>query len=264
MVKRKHLILLIIFCTPWAHAQAPRVIDVATRMGVTQRFLLIQPQSNATPKAAVILFAGGDGGVRLSPEGALGALRGNFLMRSRDAFAAHGLLVAVIDAPSDRQAPPFLGGFRQTAQHVTDVKAVIAWLRQETELPVWLIGTSRGTQSAAYIATQAAPADGGPNGVVLTASILRDPKGRPLPDMALERIGVPVLVVHHRQDGCHACLFADLPRLTGKLGHLKRGATMVFDGGVSVGDPCQARAHHGFNGIEDEVIGKIAAWVLAQ
>jgi hypothetical protein len=35
------------------------------------------------------------------------------------------------DAPSDRQSAPYLGGFRQTTAHVEDVKAVIAWLRQE-------------------------------------------------------------------------------------------------------------------------------------
>lgn len=30
--------------------------------------------------------------------------------------------------------------------------------------------------------------------------------------------------------------------------------------GVSVGDPCQARAHHGFNGIETRVVEAIAAF----
>lgn len=255
----KLLILLIFyasgFCT-LAHGQ--RVIDVPTRAGVTQRLLLLQP---ADARAVVILFAGGDGGVRIAPDGTLGALRGNFLVRSREAFAAQGLAVAVIDAPSDRQNVPYLGGFRQTREHVEDVKVAMAWLRQELKLPVWLIGTSRGTQSAAYVATQLAPAHGGADGVVLTASILNDNRSRAVPRMALENIQTPVLVVHHRQDGCRVCLFSDLPQLTDKLKHVKRTETMVFDGGISVGDPCEARAHHGFNGIEAEVIGKIAQWI---
>src|SRR5205085_1458155 len=108
-----------------------------------------------------------------------------------------GLVVAVIDAPSDRQNWPYLNDFRQTADHVTDVKAAIAWLRQELKLPVWLVGTSRGTQSAAFIATQLAPADGGPDGIVLTSTILQDRRTRAVPDMALERIKVPVLITHH-------------------------------------------------------------------
>ena len=233
------------------------MVDVATREGVTQRFLLLQPPD---AKAAVILFAGGDGGIQIAPDGSI-KRAGNFLVRSRATFAAQGLAVAVIDAPSDRQSEPFLSGFRQTASHVADVKAVIAWLRLETKLPVWLIGTSRGTQSAAYVATQLAPADGGADGIVLTSSVLVDKRSRPVPGLPLDRINVPVLVTHHRLDSCRACLFADLPLLTDKLKHLKKTATLVFEGGGSVGDPCEARAYHGYNGIETEVVSQIAGWI---
>ena len=169
-------------------AQTPRVVDVPTRTGVTQRFLLLQPEQAQQTKAAVILFAGGDGGVQLAADGAIGGMRGNFLVRTREMFTAQGLAVAVIDAPSDRQMQPFLAGFRQTREHVEDVKQVIAWLRSELKLPVWLIGTSRGTQSAAYIGTQLTPAEGGPDGLVLTASILLDKRGRPVPGMALGQL----------------------------------------------------------------------------
>jgi hypothetical protein len=251
----KCLIIFTILCN--AQAQTARVVDVPTRPGVTQRVLLLQP---GQAKAVVILFAGGDGGIQISAQGEI-ARGGNFLVRSRNEFAARGLAVAVIDAPSDRQSEPYLSGFRQSADHVADVKAVIAHLRQDLQLPVWLIGTSRGTQSAAYVATQLAPADGGPDGLVLTASVLVDKREPAVPDMVLARIVVPVLVAHHRRDSCRVCLFADLPRLTDRLRHLKQTETLVFDGGVSAGDPCGARAHHGFNGIEAEVVEKIAAWI---
>ena len=117
-------------------------------------------------------------------------------------------------------------------------------------------------QSAAYISTQLTPADGGPDGLVLTASILLDKRGRPVPGMALDRIQTPVLVVHHVRDGCWACQFTDMPALTNKLKHMKRTDLITFDGGNSAGDPCEARAYHGFNGVETEVVGKIAAWIL--
>jgi len=253
----RHLWLLMVFCSSPLQAQTPRVVDVPSRAGVTQRLLLLEP---ANAKAAVILFAGGDGGIGISADGSL-RRGGNFLARSRDLFAAQSLAVAVIDAPSDRQAEPYLSGFRQTEEHVTDVRAVIAWLRQNMNMPVWLIGTSRGTQSAAYIATQISRADGGADGIVLTSSVLRDNRGVAVPDMALDRIGVPVLVAHHRQDICRVCRFVDLPRLTNKLKHLKKTDTLIFDGGHNEGDPCEARAYHGFNGIEPEVVGKIAAWI---
>jgi pimeloyl-ACP methyl ester carboxylesterase len=241
-----------------ASAQSVRTIDIPTRPGATQRFLIITPDK---PKAAVILFAGGDGGLTLEADGRIPKLAGNFLVRSRQQFADQGLTTVVIDAPSDRQSPPYLSGSRQTAEHVSDVKAVIAWLREQAKIPVWLIGTSRGTQSAAYIATQLPLAEGGADGIVLTSSIVRDQRSRAVPEMALDRVRIPVLVAHHRQDGCRACLFADVPPVLERLTATPRKELMVFDGGISVGDPCEARAYHGFNGIEREVIERIATWI---
>lgn len=245
-----------------ARAQTPaRVVDVPTRAGVTQRVLMIAPEN---PRATVVLFAGGHGGLQIAADGALRWGRGNFLIRSRDLFAAQGLAVVLIDAPSDRQEAPFLAGFRQTREHVADVKAVIAWLRRELRVHVWLVGTSRGTQSAAFIATETSPDQGGPDGIVLTSSIMRDPRGRPVPDMPLERITVPVLVVHHKQDGCHLCAFAGAPRLMTRLTKARDKELLAVDGGVDQGDPCEAFAYHGYNGLEREVVAKIAAWIIAK
>jgi pimeloyl-ACP methyl ester carboxylesterase len=241
--------------------QAERVVDIPTRPEITQRFVLIAPDK---PKAAAVLFAGGDGGLQISSTGSFKWGAGNFLVRTRQSFAAQGLAVAVVDAPSDRQNRPYLGGFRQTPEHVADIKAVIAWLKQQTDLPVWLVGTSRGTQSAAFIATQLPPADGGPDGLVLTSTLLTDNKSRPVPEMAVGRIRIPTLIVHHRQDGCKQCQYGDLPRLMDKLVAVPRKELLTFEGGKSQGDPCEAMAFHGFNGIEQEVVTGIADWILRQ
>lgn len=37
-----------------------------------------------------------------------------------------------------------------------------------------------------------------------------------------------------------------------------------FEGGVSVGDPCEAFAYHGYHGIEREVVHAIATWIKAK
>ncbi len=242
----------------WAEAQ--KVVDIPTRPGVTQRMLVLAPES---PKAAVVLFAGGHGGLQISPNGSLKWGGGNFLVRTRELFASNGLLVAVVDAPSDRQNPPYLGGFRQRPEHVADIKAVIAWLRQQASIPVWLVGTSRGTQSVAFIATQVSPADGGPDGIVLSSTILTDkPPGRPVPEMPLGKIQVPAFIVHHKQDGCAFCRYSDLPSLMGKLTAVPRKELLTVEGGKNQGDPCEAMAYHGFNGIEQQVVTKIAEWII--
>jgi pimeloyl-ACP methyl ester carboxylesterase len=249
----------LLFCALAARAQTapPQVVDIPTRPGVTQRFLYLAP---AQPKAAVILYAGGHGGLHIYPNGSFAWGASNFLVRARQIFVDNGLAVAVVDAPGDHLTPPFLNGFRQTPEHAQDAKAVIAWMRSHTGLPVWLVGTSRGTQSVAAIAIQLADG-GGPDGIVLTSTILRDNRSRPVPAMDLDKIKVPVLIVHHEQDGCKECPFSEVQGLMDKLAKTPKAGLIKFDGGNNVGDPCEGMAYHGFNGIEPQVVQAVARWM---
>jgi len=247
----------------WIAAQAapPRVVDVPTRPGVTERILYIAPDH---PKAAAVLFSGGDGNFWASPDGEVLRQKGNFLVRARELFVEQGIAVAVLSPPSDRRN---LIAFRNTREHVEDVRAIIAWLRREAGVPVWLVGTSRGTQSAGYIATRLAPADGGADGLVLTSSVLRGSHNLqepPVTDMAVDRITIPVLVVHHRHDDCSVCPFPEAERLVSKLTAAPRKELIAVDGGETEGNPCEAFAHHGYNGIESEVVAKVAHWITAE
>ncbi|HWZ49135.1 MAG TPA: alpha/beta hydrolase [Herbaspirillum sp.] len=250
-------LLLIVFSN--AYSQTPaQVVDLQTRPGVTQRMLVLSPPD---PKATVILFSGGDGGLAIQSDGSLRRGNGNFLVRSRQLFADQGFLVEVVDAPSDRQGGFFLEGFRQTPEHVTDIKAAIAWARDHAKAPVWLVGTSRGTQSAAYVATELTGADG-PDGLVLTSTILSDPRGRPVTAMPLDRLHIPVIVAHHKDDACRLCSYSQLPQLMDRLTNVPRKQLLTFTGGQSRGDPCEAFAHHGYNGIESDVVNQISAAIL--
>lgn len=256
----KHLTWIVFFF--WlalAQAQTIQVHDIQTRSGISQRLLLILPPM---PKATVVLFTGGHGGLQMFPNGSMKSGNGNFLVRSRQLFADQGLAVAVVDAPSDRQTPPYLRGFRSKPEHAADTRAVIAWLRAQVKLPVWLIGTSRGTQSAAFAATVLDKADG-PDGIVLTSSVLTDTKEEPVPAMALEKIHIPVLVVHHEKDICPICAFKDVHLLFDKLSNATRKQMLTVSGGENHGEVCEALAHHGYNGIERDVVQQISAWILA-
>jgi dienelactone hydrolase len=191
-------------------------------------------------------------------------LSGNFLVRARRLFTDKGLTVAVVDAPSDRQGLT-LKGFRQTPQHVADIKAVIAWLKQQSGLPVWLVGTSHGTQSAAFVATELSGSQGGPDGLVLTSTILFDDREPPaVPQMPLQRLAIPVLVIHHEQDGCRLCPFTAISGLMRELDGAPRKSLISVRGGENRGDPCEAFAYHGFNGLEKDVVAKIADWIYAK
>ena len=86
---------LALSCTAQAQPQPqPTVVDLPTRPGVTQRMLVITPPE---PKAAVVLLAGGHGGLQIFPNGSFKWGEGNFLVRSRQLFGDKGLMTVVVD-----------------------------------------------------------------------------------------------------------------------------------------------------------------------
>jgi len=235
-----------------------RVIDVPTRSNVSERLLVLSPD---VTKAVIVLFAGGHGGLQLSSDGKFGWGEGNFLMRTRELFVKEGLMVVIVDAPSDRQSEPYLNSFRQTKEHLQDISAIVAWVQTQTTAPLWLVGTSRGTQSVAYAATELTELQA-IHGFVLTSTILYDPKSKAVTKMDLEKITKPMLVVHHQNDGCSHCSFALIPSLMSKLNTSSK-ELFAIEGGQTKGDPCNAFGYHGFNGVEQEVVTKISHWVLS-
>jgi alpha-beta hydrolase superfamily lysophospholipase len=162
-----------------------------------------------------------------------------------------------------------VGGFRSGADHAKDLAAVIADVRRRVpRKPVWLVGTSRGSISAANVAARL-QGEQGPDGVVLTSSVTRNAMAGPSAsrdavfDVDLDAIRVPALVVSHRGDACDYSSPAEQPRIVSKMSNAPRKELLMFQGGDPPrGDPCEPYAAHGFIGIEDEVVGAIADWIL--
>jgi len=244
-------------------AQGQQVLDLPTRPGVTVRTLVLEP---ATPSSVVVLISGGAGQLDIASNGFI-RRDGNFLVRSRGLFADRGHAVLLLDAPSDRSRPPYLGGdFRESAEHAADLGAVVAWARARYGKPVWLVGTSRGTHSAATAALQLQP-PALPDGIVLTSTIMGrsrfgESTARPLTEVDLTAAKLHVLVVHHEQDPCGVCPPAMLPEL---MKRMPAGTPLrTFTGGQSRGGACDPFSHHGFNGIEDSVVEDISTWIRSR
>lgn len=246
-------ILLLALCCGRALADE-QMLTLSSRPGVTQRLLLLEPVGK--PVASLILFTGGEGSLKLSDSGQLRAGVGNFLVRTRQRWAEQGFQVAVVDAPSDHPDNISRNDFRSSAEHAADMAVVIDELRRRAAVPVWLVGTSRGTTSAAAIGIrlQARVA-----GLVLTSTINHD-RGN-VAAMDLPQLSLPVLLVQHRHDQCKESLPANVQPILDGLLKAQPHALLEFDGGQDRGDPCQPWAAHGYNGIENEVISQVAAWI---
>ena len=253
------LLATVALAPPAARGADEEVRTVSARPGVTESFLLLRPPE--TPVASVILFAGGDGNLALTPAG-LGQLQGNFLVRTRMRWAREGFLVAVLDTPSDRKRG--LWNFRTTKEHAADVKQAIAAMREIAKVPVWLVGTSMGTLSAANAAGQIT--EGGPDGIVLTSSVTETSKlsYETVRHGGLEDIRVPTLVVHHKGDTCRGSPYSGAESIMKALKRAPVKELMGFEGGnPPISEPCEAKAAHGYLGLEAQVVSAIAAWIRA-
>ena len=83
-------------------------------------------------------------------------------------------------------------------------------------------------------------------------------------DADLDRIKVPSLIVHHKQDDCSVTPAYAVPGFAAKLQNARKVGTMLFDGGDDpISGACQAQSAHGFLGIESKVVGDIVGWMLA-
>jgi len=258
------LVLALLALSPNAQAQTATLVSIPTPRGAKQAFILIKP---AKPVASVILFAGGHGGLGLQSASSMKWGKGNFLVRTRDKFAAHNLMVAVIDAPSDRQSG-MNAIFRMSGAHAADIAAVADYLKKQAAVPVWVVGTSMGTFSAAEGAITSKSVDG----LVLTSTITRSKPNWKIAhshrdgvaSMALQKVTVPALIVSHAEDACDLTPAADAPKLRNRLANAKPLDVVLLSGGDPPrSEPCEAMSQHGFLGIESQAVDTIARFVTA-
>ena len=284
---------------------AAAYVEVATGrqddngVDVTMPYVLHVPSNeNAQIKGIAVLIPGGDMDAKFTgtpgadPVASLSELTGasgNFLIRSAQMFADDGYLAVSISLPSD--VPSQSSGsdndpYRVSADHATDINAVLAdvqaaarlVLQSSDNLPVFLIGTSRGAISAvaqaravdaendvAGIAIPSAVTSGG--GSPLTASDAGSPTYVGLlaadADNGLDAIPVHYLV--HEYDLCSKSSPSDADALQAAMAGLGVDVTYttVNNGFTSANqsNPCKANTYHGFLGMENAAVDEITTWM---
>lgn len=240
-------------------AQAAPIQKVAAVpfSGGTQTVLYVGPQN---PSAIVVSFAGGAGQLKIAPDGKIG-IGGNFLVRTRELWVDRGVGVVIPDMPAGYAN---LFNRRNTSEYGDAIARLVAFARTQANVPVWLVGTSQGTNAASNGGARLT--HGEIAGVVLTASITR-PGGKPLFketvfDNRLAAINVPVLIVSHAGDSCVQTPPGDGAKLKAALTASPRNEVVLMSGGLPAkSDACEAFAEHGFYGVEIETVQRIVDWM---
>jgi hypothetical protein len=253
--------LWIVASLAYGQDRGQEIVTLPTRTNVTQSYFLARvPQS---PQAVVVLFPGSGGLIQLRNEtGQVKFSTGNFLVRSRAEFVNRSVVTAIIDAPSDQQSGWGMSDeFRLGADHFTDIAAVAGDLKKRfPEKPLFLIGTSRGSISAAALGARFGQEV---SGAVLTATMFRQTGARSNePGSGLSRfdfatIKIPLLFAHQVGDQCGVTPYGDAARLSDKYPLIS-----VAGGDPPKSTPCEAFSAHGFLGKESETVEQIVNWML--
>lgn len=250
----KNLVIALTLAMACMASHAGEVFKISTRPDVdTKVFWHETPNAKIT----VLMFSGGGGG--------FGAIKNglptgqNFLIRTAPTWIQEGPFnYAAFGKPSDM--PELDYPDRISSEHLEDIKKTIAWLKSRTNTPIWLVGTSRGTISAAHalIHIQDPQIAGG----VFTSSVTAYKKPGAVPRQDLEKIRVPVLVLHHEDDACNICKPHEAGAIVdGLTNSPTKKLIMVAGGDRPQSGPCEALHYHGFIGIERDTIQTISKWI---
>lgn len=242
----RHLILmaLIFWATPAFPAQ---VIDIPMGVDKAQRILFFPAVAG---EATVILLPGGDGIVGIRDDG--GAVWPNHTFtRSMTLWSKNGINAVLFDSPNGLGNH---GESRNDADHLRRIAAVIDFIRKKSNLPVWLVGHSNGTLSVSNYINASPDNEKKVDGLVILGTEHRVEFKRPLK--------LPILAIHHVLDGCNATpIFASVRVIEAAKLSSPRADMIKLDGGREESMPCKARSHHGFLGIEDELIARISTFI---
>ncbi len=230
------------------------IVTVATRPGVTVRLAVGAPTGH--PAGVLVMFPGGNGAGHFREAGGAVILGGNFLVRTASQYLARGWAAAIVDVPSDHPNG-ISDDFRASAAHAADVRKIVDALATQSLAPIYLVGTSAGTTSVAYLGTVLT--DAPIKGIALT-STMRTVAGFPL-----ARINIPVLIVHHQADACRVTPPSAAERLPALFtGAPKVTFVWVRGGTTPISNACEAFAAHGFIGVEAAVVDVIARWAAGE
>lgn len=240
-------------------ATAQELVTLPSRPGVTQSFVIL-PMEGRVPSAIALLYVGGGGRINArSEDGQVKFGARNFLPRSGAEFVRNGVLPVVMDAPSDQTE--LTEGYRMGREQSADARAVVAELKRRfARLPVYLVGTSRGTISAAFVGRDLGPEVAG---VVLTSTMFGSTNARrqapTLRGFDYGEIRSPLLFVHHREDSCEHTPYASAAKLAPRYELIS-----VSGGRPAESGPCEPFHAHGYFGREAQTVDAIAAWMLKQ
>jgi hypothetical protein len=236
-----------------------QLISVDLGSGVKQEGVLSLKVGSKKPTRLAVILPGHPSVVRPVVEGSAmtsSQLSGNFLIRARRYLVNDSVASLIVDCRSD--AGEYCSSSYQSSlkRHQDALKLIQEVKKQLPSIEqVWLVGTSMGTVSSAFMPTHEANIY---SGAIHTASIT-EPYSRnsyrELGDFDYKKLNIPQVFIHHRDDPCYLTTYSGAKSISDKY---QIPLVTVVGGSGFTGAACKAYTEHGFKGKEKEVMEAIA------
>src|SRR4051794_25635676 len=244
--------LMTLIAALFACAAEPVVTELTLEDGRVQRLLYAAPEH---PRAILVMLPGGNGMVEFGPDGSFRRMGDALLLRTMPSWQAQGFAVAVLTPPNGMS----LLGYRHTEGYAAAIGQAVDHLKGNAELPIWLVGSSQGAIGAIGAAARLGAKVAG---IVVMSSVTgRSGAGETLFDSEPDRVAVPVLIVTNKGDTCPASSPDDAPKIAEALSRAPRKEILYLETTTIKGQPCGGESPHGYFGIEQEAVDRIAQWI---
>lgn len=234
-------------CSVGAHAQIVKTVPLNDG---AHYYATFEPEQQS--RALLLMFIGGDGHLRLRQRGSVSGL--NLLIRIRSGLTAAGFKLLYVDTPESPVA-------RRDAVYSGSISQMIE-KENSKNLPVFVIGISRGSISAANVASRQPV-----SGMILLSASTGSTHDGTVYDVPVERITAPSLLLLHRKDACVSSGSEHALRSFAKDLKNSTATVRVLEGGIDEGSgikrtaDCHPKSFHGFNGTETTVVDTLVQWI---
>ena len=221
---------------------------VKSYLGTAPLYQLVDPKNSMN----FIFFNGGPGW--------WGNLRSkNFLIRERMGFFKKGANIFIFPNTAKKQKMSY--DDRLDEVHVDKIHKLVNEIKTINNLPIFLVGISRGAVSVgSYIAKYG---EGIKGAVLMSAIYFNSQITKRNPYSMQEVIGTKpkarILIIHHDSDGCKVCQPSSAQDFYDNIEGRKKRLSWV-SGGQSTGDPHGPFHHHGYEGAENIAINHLINW----
>ncbi len=229
------------------------VQDLPLANGGFQRVLYLP--ATARMRGVMVMFPGGTGDIGIEKDTEV-RHDDNFVVRTRDLWQARGYGVVLVDA-LDHQS---MRGVRSTEAYADVTRKILTFARERGGVPVWVLGTSQGSIAAMNAAAHAGPDEIA--GLILTESVsVLGGSHETVFDAHPERVRSAALVVANEDDRCNVAPPGKAREIAQSMRETHADVLMVRGGVKHSDNDCGSLTPHGYYGIEEPVVGDIAAWM---